>query len=53
MRHLTAPRLASGILAGLAGLPRYAAAAEALAAEMAREDGVAAAAAIIESCLLG
>jgi UDP:flavonoid glycosyltransferase YjiC (YdhE family) len=44
-------RLAAGIEAGLRRLGQYTAAAEALGEEMAREDGVAAAADIIEACL--
>ena len=43
--------MAAGIEAGLRRLGQYTAAAEALGEEMAREDGVAAAADIIEACL--
>ena len=48
--RLTAAKLASGIQRGLLHLDRYTAAAEALGREMNREDGVAAAADIIEQC---
>ena len=51
VHQLTKGRLAAGIEAGLRRLGEYTAAAEALAEEMAREDGVAAAADIIEVCL--
>lgn len=53
VKRLTPARLAAGILAGLRGLEGYTRAAEALAFEMAQEDGVAAAGAVLESCLLG
>lgn len=53
VKRLTPARLAAGILAGLRGLERYTKAAEAVAFEMAQEDGVAAAGAVVESCLLG
>ena len=53
VKRLTPARLAAGILAGLKGLDGYTRAAEALAFEMAREDGVAAAGAVLASCLLG
>lgn len=48
VRSLTAERLARGIREGLAGLRSYTAEAEGLAFRMAGEDGVAAAAALIE-----
>ena len=51
MHRLTTERLAAGIEAGLRRLGQYTAAAEALGEEMAREDGVAAAADITEACL--
>lgn len=51
VHRLTTERLAAGIEAGLRRLGQYTAAAEALGEEMAREDGVAAAADIIEACL--
>lgn len=53
VKRLTPARLAAGILAGLNGLDGYTRAAEALAFEMAQEDGVAEAGAVLESCLLG
>ncbi len=52
VKRLTPARLAAGILAGLKGLDSYTRAAETLAFEIAREDGVAEAGAVLESCLL-
>jgi UDP:flavonoid glycosyltransferase YjiC (YdhE family) len=53
VRRLTAERLAAGIEEGMLNLRQYTAAAEALAVEMAGEDGVAAAAKAIEAELVG
>ena len=51
MHQLTTARLAAGIEAGLRRLGQYTVVAEGLAEEMAGEDGVAAAADVIEACL--